>query len=321
MALKRIAAATVVLSALGVAINPLGAKALTLTTPQTNITNLPVNISPISGSGTPISSATGTGDLKFKAFNSTNYPALWAGLLPNQSLQLNSVTLALKGTPTGTFKILNYSPTTSEQISVQNNVFSYIVTSNGTNSSTKTVSNQVSTDAGSGVVPKSTYTNTVLGGPPPTCNPPSQGPQYNEGLDAYYCVTPGSRTFNLNPSSTLSGAISWVMAPNSGATNSISSAFWTTGGDITLPTSLTFTPDSSKYTYTSGATINTGVLSEVNFSFGLSATANDTYLVYDYDIITNSGVPAPLPIVGAGMAFSATRRIRRRIKSVASRTA
>ena len=321
MASKRVVAATFVLSAIGVAACPLGASALILTTPQTNITNLPVNITPITSASTPVSSATGTGNLQFKAFNSTNFPSLWSGLLPNQTLKLNSVTLALKGTPTGSFTVSNQSNVVAQTIPVQNNVFTYIVTANGTNSSTLSVSNQQSTDQGVGNVPRAIKTDqTANTNPPPTCTSPKLGPYEDVDFGLYYCLTPGTKNFNLNPSNTLSSAISWVMAPNSGQTNSVESSFWTTGGNITLPTTLTFTPDSSKYSYVNGATVNQGILTSANFSFGLSSNANDTYLVYDYDVITNSGVPAPLPILGACMAFSGSRRIRRRIKKVPSPT-
>jgi hypothetical protein len=54
-----------------------------------------------------------------------------------------------------------------------------------------------------------------------------------------------------------------------------------------------------------------------NATFTLDGSFGNNYLEYTYDYINNQ-VPTPLPVVGAGLAFSFSRRLRRRIKSSAT---
>jgi hypothetical protein len=53
-------------------------------------------------------------------------------------------------------------------------------------------------------------------------------------------------------------------------------------------------------------------------TFTLSSTLTDTFLTFDYTVGAppSSGVPGPLPILGAASAFAFSRRMRSRIKQV-----
>jgi hypothetical protein len=52
-------------------------------------------------------------------------------------------------------------------------------------------------------------------------------------------------------------------------------------------------------------------------TFTLDGSASNNYLEYSYNYVQNQ-VPTPLPVLGAGLAFSFSRRLRRRIKSSAT---
>lgn len=143
---------------------------------------------------------------------------------------------------------------------------------------------------------------------PVTCIPPAVEKSIIFGSTiVYFCQTPGIQSYNIisNPIVPLQ----WFIAPTSGNINPISSSFWTSGAQANVPAALTYTSDLSKLTGGTPTLINPNPL-----TFTLSPIAADTFITYDYSIVTNNNVPAPLPILGAGFAFNTTRRIRRRIK-------
>jgi len=104
--------------------------------------------------------------------------------------------------------------------------------------------------------------------------------------------------------------LTWNIAPSTNQTNDIASLFWRTGSSLNLNTTINFVPSSVITTSPLSPGMN-------NLSFLLSALPADTYLTYDYDKLT-SAVPAPLPLLGAGISFGFSRRLRRRIKSAST---
>jgi len=276
----------------GISLSCLPAKALLVTAP---IQNAPQTLN-----------TTGNTGLQFKTFNATNFPAAFAGLLPNETLKLTNIRIDTKGTPAGTFTVLNGSSTTT--VSVASGAFSYNVLANNVPSVLQTPSMQTGLTNTTGNVPVAV--NGTLNLVPPSCTPPAtvQSIVFS-GTTYYYCSTPGSANFTLNQPAASSSAISWSIAPASGQTNPIASSFWTTGSSLSLASSISFTPDPTKFP---GGTL---LPSSPAFSFLLSSLPADTFLTYDYEKMTMTSVPAPLPLIGAGFAFGFSRRLRRRIKS------
>ena len=230
--------------------------------------------------------------------------------MPNQTLKLNSVKIQTRGTAGGQFTVINSSTTTT--VPVSSGAFSYNILSNNVPSVLQTPSNQVGLTNTTGNVAVATA-STFPSPTPPTCTPPATvQTTVFIGQTYYYCQSPGSSTFTLNQPATSSASFNWFIADATGNTNGVSSAYWTTGSSIQLPTSISFTPDPTKF---SGGTLDPA---NPAFTFALSPTNDDTFLTYDYELITNTGVPAPLPIFGAGIGFGFSRRLRRRIKSAAT---
>lgn len=287
--------ATASISALALSVFP--ARALQVTAPLQNATAQTLNTS----------SPT---NLQFAAFNAGNFPLAFQGLLPNQTLKLNSVKIQTLGTAGGVFTVINNSTTTT--VPVSSGAFSYNILSNNVPSVLQTPSNQAGLTNTTGNVAVATA-STFPTPTPPTCTPPAiVQTTIFAGVTYYYCQSPGTSTFTLNQPATSSTSFNWFIADATGNTNGVSSAYWTTGSSIQLPTTISFTPDSTKYPG--------GTLDPANpaFTFALSPTNANTFLTYDYELITNTGVPAPLPIFGAGIGFGFSRRLRRRIKSAAT---
>jgi hypothetical protein len=286
--------ATASISALALSVFP--ARALQVTAPLQNGTAQTLN-------------TTSPTNLQFAAFNAGNFPLAFQGLLPNQTLKLSSVKIQTQGTAGGDFTVINNSTTTT--VPVSSGAFSYNILSNNVPSVLQTPSNQAGLTNTTGSVPLATAGSlNIL---PPTCTPPAtlQTVVFG-GTTFYYCQSPGTSTFTLNQPATSSTSFNWFIADATGNTNGVSSAYWTTGSSIQLPTIISFTPDSTKYP---GGTLNPP---NPAFTFALSPTNANTFLTYDYELITNTGVPAPLPIFGAGIGFGFSRRLRRRIKSAAT---
>jgi len=270
----------------------LPAKALTVTTP---IQNTPQTLN-----------TTGPTGLQFATFNATNFPAAFAGLLPNEILKLTNIRFNTKGTAMGTFDVLNDSTTAT--VPVSSGIFSYNVIANNVPSVLQTPSMQAGLTNTTGTVPVASAGSLSLS--PVICTPPAT-PQtiVFGGTTFYYCQTPGKTSFTLNQPNTSSNDISWSIAPATGQTNPVASNFWTNGSSLSLNSQIAFTPDPTKFPG--------GTLSPTNplFTFLLSNLPADTFLTYDYEKMTMAPVPAPLPLIGAGFAFGFSRRLRRRIKS------
>jgi hypothetical protein len=152
---------------------------------------------------------------------------------------------------------------------------------------------------------------TPNGAPNPQNNSVYQICQFDgdngDGTDSWLCTTPGTKQFAVNPPPAATSSINWTVSPGSNQTYALASSFWTTGGNIALPTTIAFNPLSSVFS---------GNLSLVDYAaqFTIDSNRSNTFLTYDYDVLTNTGVPAPLPLLGGSVAFGFTRRLRRRIK-------
>jgi hypothetical protein len=120
-------------------------------------------------------------------------------------------------------------------------------------------------------------------------------------LQSWTCTTAQTSTFTINPSAALTST-NWSLI-GGGNINGVASSFWS-GNTVSIPSliSLNFT----------------GILpSSFNAQFALTNSQDDNFIQYTYNYVNNQ-VPAPLPVLGAGLAFSFSRRLRRRIKSSAT---
>lgn len=273
------------------ALSAVPAKALQVTAP---IQNAPQTLS-----------TSGNVNLQFAAFNSTNFAPQFSGLLPNQSLVLNFVTLKVKGAVSGSFDVTNSSITNT--ISVGTNVVQYILNANGLNSA-----NNATTNVG-GTVTTAGQSQQYLPAPGGATNPDPSScvagnpPTINIGGVVYVwnCVAPTTSSFAINQPGTTS-EVAWTISPGTGVINPITSSFWTTGASINVPATMQFQIS------------QTGLSGTPTGSYLLSSLPADTFLTYDYSLVTNTGVPAPLPVLGAGIGFGFSRRLRRRIKSTST---
>jgi hypothetical protein len=260
-------------------------------TVSTTIQNLPRTL-PLANSTT---------NLQFGALNA-NLPGI-NSLGLNQYYKLNSASLTLKGKVAGSFTIENSS---FNPINVSSPALTYILDANNLNST-----NNSTTNATSPAVPAATVTAASF-----TPGPPSPPPtaacsgSWAWGGTFWLCYTPGSQSFSINTGGSYS-TVNWEVANGTGATNPVASSFWSgPGNSILLPAQLEFSFINSAFTG--------GSLGSFSGNFELSTLTADSFLTYNYDILTRTAVPAvpaPLPLFGAGVGFGFTRRLRRRIKS------
>jgi len=298
LSIRKTLAATVALGAIVVGVAP----ARALTTPNVPISNLPQTL--------PLTPST-TG-LNALGFNQTNFASIWAGAPIGTTPQLTDVRLFTKGTLSGSFVVTNTN--TSSGITVSSPTLTFNEKANGMNSTTLATTNTT------GTVPKAILKSTVTipatppGNPPTsnTTNPASarycpglnwvEGDYDSEtGFQAWTCTTAQTSAFTINPSAQLTST-NWSLI-GGGNINSVASSFWS-GNTVNIPSliSLNFT----------------GILpSSFNAQFALTNSQNDNYIQYTYNYVNNQ-VPAPLPVLGAGLAFSFSRRLRRRINSFAT---
>ncbi len=288
------------LAAFGVALSvtTVGGRAASAATVTTPIQN-----------GTPVLNGSGSTSLEFKAFNQTNFSI---PLLNNQSIILRDVRLNVGGTLGGQVSLGN-SNSFSQVVTSPSLTFSLVV--NGLNPGTLATTNQVSTTLSTRVPPGSSQELAVPTGTGSPCLPGqlSEFQATEAGEDIYRCTTLGTRAYTINPG-TASTNTNWSLI-GSQSINPLASAFWSTGttgsgnANLTLPGFVTIAPTSN---LSSGLSI---LQSSSTQQFTLNPASTISFITYDYDILTNTEVPAPLPIAGAGLAFGFTRRLRRRIKS------
>lgn len=245
--------------------------------------------------------------LNAKGFNQVNFPAIWSAAPSGSTPQLTDVRLFTRGRLAGSFTVENYNPNAA--IPINSPALTFKETANGMNSTDLATTNSTGNVPAATVtsIPGQFFPSTGPSGPPtsPSCPagwtatpfPPS-GVLWN---CASTTTTPGIQSFTINPTSSLTSA-NWSLI-GFGNNNGIASSFWS-GNTISIPSfiSLTFpsfAPSARSATFT------------------LDGTASNNYLDYSYNYVQNQ-VPTPLPVLGAGLAFSFSRRLRRRIKSSAT---
>jgi hypothetical protein len=296
LSIRKTFAAAVATGSLFVGVSPAHA----LVTPNVPISNLPQTL--------PLTPST-TG-LNALGFNQTNFASIWAGAPIGTTPQLTDVRLFTKGTLSGSFVVSNSN--TSSSIPVSSPILTFSEKANGMNSTTLTTTNSTGTVPVASLGTTVTIAPPVLPGPiPPANNTPGGGycPAGNwvpgAGVVGSYqiwtCTTDSQATFDINPSAALTST-NWSLI-GGGNINGVASSFWS-GNTISIPSliSLSFT----------------GILpSSFNAQFALTNSQDDNYIQYTYNYVSNQ-VPAPLPVLGAGLAFSFSRRLRRRINSSAT---
>ena len=85
----------------------------------------------------------GTQTLNFPTFTSANFPAAFAGLLPNQTLRLNNIQLTILGSPSGSFSVQNAD--TVNTVAVANNVYNMNIVANGATSTSSALLSNATT--------------------------------------------------------------------------------------------------------------------------------------------------------------------------------
>lgn len=273
-----------------------GVPAQALTTPAQPITNLPQAIT-----------TGGSTNLSFAGFNQANFPTIWSSAPPQTTPILSDVRLYIKGVLTGSFSITNTNPNAS--VTVNSPALTFDLRSNNmVNNNTTT--NQTGTVAAA--VQKS-FITTPPDPPGPPGNPPTSSTNptslrycpgnnwvaggYEDGDQSWTCLTTASGSFNINPSSATT-TTNWSLI-GGGNTYSAADSFWS-GSSVSVASTLNLNFSGIVPTTSSG-------------TFTLSALPADTNVVYTYNYVAAS-TPSPLPLLGAGFAFGASRRLRRRVQ-------
>ena len=245
--------------------------------------------------------------LNAKGFNQANFPLIWAGAPSGSTPQLTDVRLFTSGRLAGSFTVENYNPNAT--IPVSSPALTFKEYSNGLNSSDFAATNSTGNVPAATVtsIPGQFFPSTGPSGPPtspscpagwtPTPFPPA-GVLWN---CASTTTTPGMRSFTINPTSSLTSTNWSLIGGNS--IHGVASSFWS-GNTVSIPSFVSlsfpsFTPTAQSATYS------------------LDGSPDRNYLEYSYNYVQNQ-VPTPLPVLGAGLAFSFSRRLRRRIKSSAT---
>ncbi len=295
--IRKTCAAAVAAGSLFVGVSPAHA----LVTPNVPISNLPQIL--------PLAPAT-TG-LNALGFNQTNFASIWSAAPSGTTPQLTDVRLFTRGTLSGSFVVTNTD--TSSGITVSSPTLTFNEKANGMNSATLTTTNSTGTVPQAILKTAATVPATPPGNPPvsqPNPNQPRYCPGNNwvagdfdpdNGIQFWTCTTAQQTTFTINPSAALTST-NWSLI-GGGNINGVASSFWS-GNTVSIPSLI--------------ALNFTGVLpSSSTAQFTLTNNSAENYLQYTYNYVSNQ-VPAPLPVLGAGLAFSFSRRLRRRINSSAT---
>jgi hypothetical protein len=295
-----VAAAALAASSLVVGVGPADA----LSTP---ITNLPQNI--------PFRQNVG---LTALGFNCTNFPGM-TGCGTSNPPRLTSIRLQITGVLNGMFTIVNNDLT---PLSINSNSLLFKLNANNA------LSYSISTSSTTGSVPGQTIDS--LNSMPVLCTPPATLQTISfSGQTFYYCQTPGSASFTLNPSATPT-TVNFSIAPSTSQIHGPGDIFWYMNM-VNIPTSLyldfnnilpaTASVDfiGATFDVTSGIVDATYLRSMSDESdLTILGEVDDNYIIYEYEnapITDPLPVPAPLPIFGTIAAFVCSRRLRRRIKA------
>jgi hypothetical protein len=273
---------------------------------STPITNLPQNI--------PFRQNVG---LTALGFNCTNFPGMTG--CPSNPPILTNIRLQITGVLNGMFTIVNNDLT---PLSINSNsLLFYLIANNASSYS-------IPTSSTTGSVPG--QTNDSYSVNPVLCTPPATLQTINfSGQTLYYCQTPGSASFTLNPSATqttvnfeigasvaaiyLPWDIMWLMD------TVVIPTFLVVNFKNTLPATASVDFNGATFDVTSG-NVNATYLRSMSDESDLTILDDvvDNYIIYEYEnapITDPLPVPAPLPIFGTIAAFVCSRRLRRRIKA------
>jgi len=252
-------------------------------------------------------------------FNCGNFPGMTG--CPFNPPRLTNIRLQITGVLNGIFTIVN-NDLAALSINSNNLLFDLIA------NNTESVSIPTSSTTGSvpGQNNDSYSVNPVLCTPPATLKTKSFG-----GLTLYYCQTPGSASFTLNPSATPT-TVNFEIGASPSAIHLPHDIFWLMD-TVFIPTSLflwfnfnntlpaTASVDfiGATFDVTSGIVDATYLRSMSDESdLTILGEVDDNYIIYEYEnapITDPLPVPAPLPIFGTIAAFVCGRRLRRRIKA------
>ena len=290
LSIRKSGIAAVTASSLLIGANPASA----LTTPLLN----PNAVLPLAPAST---------GLNAKGFNQVNFPAIWAAAPSGSTPQLTDVRLFTRGRLAGSFTVENYNPNAA--IPVNSPALTFKENANGMNSTDLATTNSTGNVPAATVtsIPGQFFPSTGPSGPPtsPSCPAgwtatpfPPFGVLWN---CATTTTTPGVQSFTINPTSSLTST-NWSLI-GGGNINGIASSFWS-GNTISIPSFISLA-------FPSLAPIARSA------TFTLDGSASNNYLDYSFNYVQNQ-VPTPLPVLGAGLAFSFSRRLRRRIKSSAT---
>jgi hypothetical protein len=266
---------------------------------------------PITNAGASLPLSPNTVGLNALGFNATNYASIWSnaaalGLTP----KLTDVRVFTKGTLAGSFTVTNTN--TGAGIPVSTPALTFLENINGQNSGTLNTTNSTGTVPAADLGTTVTINPPVLPGPtPPANNTPGPGycPAGNwvagagivNSFQVWTCTTASQASFNINPGAALTST-NWSIIGGDSIYGA-SSSFWS-GNTVSIPSLI-------KLNFTGL------VPSSETASFTLNGSGDDNYIVYQYDLVSDR-VPAPLPLLGAGLAFGYSRRLRSRIKSSAT---
>ncbi len=252
-------------------------------------------------------------------FNCTNFPGMTG--CPSNPPILTNIRLQITGVLNGMFTIVNNDLT---PLSINSNsLLFYLIANNASSYS-------IPTSSTTGSVPG--QTNDSYSVNPVLCTPPATLQTINfSGQTLYYCQTPGSASFTLNPSATQT-TVNFEIGVSTHAIYPPYDIMWLMDS-VVIPTSLflwfnfnntlpaTASVDfiGATFDVTSGIVDATYLRSMSDESdLTILGEVDDNYIIYEYEnapIIDPLPVPAPLPIFGTIAAFVCSRRLRRRIKA------
>lgn len=255
-------------------------------------------------------------------FNCTNFPGM-TGCGTLNGPRLTNVRLQITGVLNGIFTIFNNDFTPLNINS--NSLFFYRLVANNVPSMYIPTSNTT------GSVPGQTIDS--LNSMPVLCTPPATLQTISfSGQTLYYCQTPGSAGFILNPSATPT-TVNFEIGASVGATYPITNlVFWTMDTVViptfldldlnfnnTLPATASVGLIGATFDVTSGI-VDATYLRSISDKSDLTilGEVDDNYIIYEYEnapITDPLPVPAPMPIFGTIAAFVCSRRLRRRIKA------
>ena len=103
-----------------------------------------------------------------------------------------------------------------------------------------------------------------------------------------------------------------IITGNSAALNPFLTGFVNLNAPISYPTQLDFSGSTISFTIPTGLNLGTTITASIQYQSTLGSGQSTSSL---NPFTTTASVPGPLPLLGAGVAFSFSRSMRKRIKS------